>query len=882
MKYRVKCVLLNINVKKYRSDQYLSDEEKIDEINEYVESLRVKDIQVIRFKTKANIPDILRELEIHPFNCLMISDSDKLLELAEEQGLLTLAIKTEENQWDGNGVDFLTDIDIEALLTIGTSAINTAHEWLIVEERLELNKTGYYESVFGLSNGYLGLRGCHEEDDQQLSAYSQRGTFINGFYEYDWEHFVDGKLGKLRISTIFPVCDWTRLHLTLDQEEFSLFSGIILSYKRELDMKKGVLKRMVEWESPKGKRIHLITTYFLSPNRKHNGFMRYSIESVNFTGQFSIRSEADPNLFIHRLDLNGQPEKFYYMRKVQEGIEEKSHYMHYRTNQSQQDVAMVFTYNAKKNGVTFENEKLGFDESVAVYELSGSIGVGENVILDKSACFYTSLDDSQEVLLVSAMKESKDIGCHGFEVLLSETASYWENHWALGDIEIEGNIRDQQAIRYSLFALRQGHPEDGVRSISATGNTGNNYRGHIFWDTEMFMMPYFNYTTPTLAKDLLMYRYHTMDKAKMVTKKIGNPGVRFAWNTIDGTENGNILYAAFNQYHVNCDIVYAIWRYWISTNDREFMYEYGCEMVFEVSKYLFSIGAFSMDKDNHFCINGVCGPDEYHAFSNNNCYTNAMAGFVFRFAVEIYKEMSKECLDLLEAKKDKIKLSDSEVEQWQRASEQMYMPYSDSLGVHMQDDQYLSYIPVDMEKVPINYDLYSDYHWLTLWRSQVSKQADVLLMMFTLGHRFSKKQKSDNYTFYEPRTNHGSSLSPCIHSILAAELGLMDESYGFLEQTIHLDLYDLKGNTKKGLHYACLGGTWMAIVNGIAGMRDYDHQLLFDPQLPKAWKSYSFKIKYRGSLIYVRMDSRGPSFELLSGKPVRILLSGKEVLVDGH
>lgn len=830
---------------------------------------------------KGDIPencfsDTYSRMHIHKYNCVTVSSNKEAARLSEMAGVKAVGLGYDWRSGIEDCVACLSDIDVGALLATGRPVYPEAQEWSIEETEINPLKTSHWESLFGLSNGYLGIRGCHEEDDEQFAPYSSRGTFINGFFEYDGKKFIDHAVGKIDCSTIFPVCDWTRVHLYVDGEKFSFFNGRIVSYRRKLDMQQGILTRNVIWESPDGKMIKIVSSRFVCYERKHCAMMRYSVKPLNFSGHVSICTEAKAGLFKETILDSGASERFFFTSCVASGEKDKMQYLLYSTNNSGLETAMAFSCRISEVCGNSRIEK-GFKNDTAYRNIDLHVLKDELAVIDIYACFYTSLETGGAVLADKALYELDLIGDLGYDRLLHENIQFWSNHWSSGDVEINGNLRDQQAVRFSLFHLRQAHPEDCIRSISATGNIGDNYRGHIFWDTEMFMAPYFNYTNPKLVRDLLMYRYNTIAVSREQTRKMGNPGVRYAWNTIDGVDNGGILYAAINQYHVNCDIVYAVWRYWISTQDEEFMVNFGAEMVFEISRFMFSIGTFAPDREGKFCVNMVCGPDEYHSFANNNCYTNAMLKFQFVFAYNIFLLMEKEHLRELQDIIARTGMKTDEPRMWMEAANRMYIPYNNDLGIHCQDDAYLSLIPVNTESIPSNYDLYADYHWFNLWRFQVSKQADVLLMMFTLGHEFKIDQKRANYSFYEPRTNHGSSLSPCIHSIVSAELGLLKESYDFLCQTLYLDLYDLKSNSKKGLHYACLGGAWMSIVNGLAGMRDYEEKLIFKSIIPDHWESYSFKLVYRGRLIRLYISRTEILISLLDGVDLNCMVNGKEI-----
>jgi alpha,alpha-trehalose phosphorylase len=465
----------------------------------------------------------------------------------------------------------------------------------------------------------------------------------------------------------------------------------------------------------------------------------------------------------------------------------------------------------------------------------------------------------------------------GFEELCGEQERFWAAYWDTADIEVSGNVADQQALRFCLFHLRQSNPEDDRRSIGANAMTGDHYRGHVFWDTEMYLAPHFLYTEPKTVRSLLMYRYNILDMARRRAREMGGEGALYAWNSISGEECGVVFEASTAEYHLMAAIGWAVYRYVEATDDRDFLFNYGAEMLFETARFYAGRGCFVPARNGAFCINVVCGPDEYGCGVNNNCYTNVMAQWHLRYAAAVYERMGAEAPESLEALAARLDLKAADIELWKRAADHMYVPFNAALGIHEQDDSFLYLDPVDMSLVPRNTDIRETVHPLNLWRMQVVKQADVVLLMFVQGHQFTPDVKRANYEFYEPRTCHGSSLSACMHAIVAAEIGLHDDAYAYFRESVMMDLNDFKDNTGGGMHAACLGGTWMAVVNGFAGMRDYPDGLRFAPRVPAAWKGYRCRVLHRGSRIELRVGAEGCEYRLIDGPAVRFT-SGSRVV----
>ncbi|WP_268794481.1 glycosyl hydrolase family 65 protein [Paenibacillus sp. DMB20] len=357
-------------------------------------------------------------------------------------------------------------------------------------------------------------------------------------------------------------------------------------------------------------------------------------------------------------------------------------------------------------------------------------------------------------------------------------------------------------------------------------------------------------------------------------------GALYPWRTIDGDENSAYYPAGTAQVHINADIAYAIRQYVEATGDTLFLADKGAEILFETSRFWVDLGHFNPARGGAFCIDAVTGPDEYTAVVNNNAYTNLMAQSQLRYAYETAGLLRREYPGQYEALKRKIGLGDEEPGLWLEAAERMYVPYDEELGIYAQDDAFLSKKKWDFDNAPAEkYPLLLHYHPLVIYRHQVLKQADLVLALFLLGERFTLEEKRRNYEYYEPLTTHDSSLSPCIHSIVSAEIGDLAGAYDYFNRTVRMDLDDINGNAKDGLHTAAMAGSWMAIVNGFGGFRNADGRLSFRPKLPAHWDGCRFRITYRGRLLEIRMKPSGTEYALLEGEPMAFLHEGREVAI---
>jgi alpha,alpha-trehalose phosphorylase len=511
-----------------------------------------------------------------------------------------------------------------------------------------------------------------------------------------------------------------------------------------------------------------------------------------------------------------------------------------------------------------DNQLIGF-----LYRLDARRG--EPVTLEKFIAYVTSFDTAAERVVPAVVSELEEAVATGFDALCAEQQEYLANFWDVADIVIEGDDELQRGIRFNMFHLLQAAGRDGRTNIAAKGLTGLGYEGHYFWDTEIYILPFFLYTQPEISRKLLEYRYHILDKARERARQMAHPcGALYAWRTINGEECSANFPTGTAQYHINADIAFSIHRYYDATGDEDFMKQYGAEILCETARLWYDVGDYIPARGHRFCINGVTGPDEYQALVNNNAYTNLMARENLRFACRILTWLQQTDAAVFERLTRKIGLQEDEPVAWQEAANRMYIPYEEERGIIPQDDVFLSKAVWDFEHTSReNYPLLLHYHPLVVMRYQVCKQADVVLAEFLLHDQFDRLQKQRDYDYYERITTHDSSLSSGIFGIMAAELGDIEKAYRYFAETAIMDLENKHGNTQAGIHAANMAGAWQGIIFGFAGMRAKEG-LSFKPRIPSQWRAYAFKVRYRGRLINVRVTPEGPSFELLAGEPLEI------------
>lgn len=803
-------------------------------------------------------------LGISRFNCAVFEDAKVGIEAARKAGMKAVGVKNKEETYELSHqfINDYTEIDVDTFIETGKIKKMPLCETALVEKNFDKKEINHLESLFALGNGYLGMRGTYDEP----TAGEVCGMYINGvFATKQYNHLVKFKGYATKNEFTVNLPDWRIFTVTVDGESAAFSDNNISEHERRLEFDTGRLTRNFVFSTTSGKQVKIESIRLLNRKEVHGAEISYTVTPLNFSGEVQISSAIIKNTIL-RNQYNTETES--------ESFTDNVYTIKQLIPTTGQHAAVSVAHTVKGNNYVVKDYNT---PEKYTYCVNFALDKGETARVVKYAAFAGSIDGIENMTdyTESLAKENRE---KGFDFFVNEQAEFWKEHWEKADIKIEGSPADQQAVRYSLFQLKQQLATVNNCSIGATGLTGPGYSGQVFWDTEMYLMPYYNFTDPYSQKELLMYRYRILDKARARAKEFDLRGAMYAWCSIDGEETSVVYEASTAEYHLNSDIAYAIWRYVDSTGDKDFLYSYGAEVVLETAVFMSLRGKFVKARGGKFCINAVCGPDEYACGVNNNFYTNLTVKRHFEYAVSVLDDMRKNAPDRLTKLLNKIGFTSEDEERIAKAAENMYLPYNDEYGIYMQDDSYLYEDPVDMTKIPMNVDLRGLYHPLDLWRLQVSKQADVCLATFLHGDFFSKDQKERCYAYYEKRCNHGSSLSPAIYSISAAELD-RPEAYEFFRYTAYMDLYDFKGNTSNGIHIACNGGVWMSVINGFLGMRHYKDGLHFEPKIPKAWNKYSTDITYKGAVIGIEVSHGKTAFTIKSGDSVKFYISGKAIVL---
>jgi len=474
----------------------------------------------------------------------------------------------------------------------------------------------------------------------------------------------------------------------------------------------------------------------------------------------------------------------------------------------------------------------------------------------------------------------------GFDSLLNEQKDAWQQIWKTSDIVIKGDIKAQQGIRFNILQLNHTYTgEDSRLNIGPKGFTGEKYGGSTYWDTEAYGIPFYLGTkNKEVAKNLLLYRYNQLDKAIENAEKLGftNGAALYPMVTMNGEECHNEWEITFEEIHRNGAMVYAIYNYVNYTGDYDYIPKYGIEVMIGISRFWHQRANFSEDKQKYVIL-GVTGPNEYENNVNNNFYTNYLAQWTIQYTAENLKRLKNDYYDDYQRIMSKTNLSNNELEDWLKVANQMYFPFDKQRDIYLQQDSYLDKEIYPADEIPANQrPINQHWSWDRILRSCFIKQADVLQGLYFFENKFDKPILTRHFDFYEPLTVHESSLSPCIHSILASKINKDDKAYKMYLRTARLDLDDYNHEVDEGLHITSMAGTWLSVVQGFGGMRNFDNKLTFNPKIPKQWQSYAFKINYRDAIIQVFKSHDTSRFMNLSDKSISFFVKDKLYTLKPH
>ena len=740
--------------------------------------------------------------------------------------------------------------------------------WRLRESALDLDVLGQSESVFALSNGHIGWRGNLDEGE----PHGLPGSYLNGVYESRPLPYAEAGYGYPEAGqTMINVTNGKLIRLLVDDQPFDVRYGEVRAHERVLDFRAGLLRRRVEWLSPGGRGVRLRSTRLVSLVQRSVAAICYEVEALDDAVRLVVQSELVANEALPT--VGGDPRVSAVLeaplRSEEHGSGGARALLVHRTAESGLRLSAAMDHLVDGPAATRLSAE-SFPDLGRV-TVTTALKPGERLRLVKFVAYGWSavrsepaVRDQVEASLAAAVQT-------GWAELVLDQRRYLDAFWQGGDVEVEGDAGIQQAVRFSLFHILQAGGRAEGRAIPAKGLTGNGYDGHAFWDTETFVLPVLTYTAPQAACDALKWRHSTLPMAQERARQLDLEGAVFPWRTIAGAECSSYWPAGTAAFHVGADIAHAVTRYVAATGDDAFEQGVGLEILTETARLWCSLG--HRDGEGRFRIDGVTGPDEYSAIADNNVYTNLMAQHNLLSAAAVAERHADNARAL--------GVDAAEVGRWRDTAKAMFVPYDAALGVHPQADGFTRHEVWDFAATaPDQYPLLLHFPYFDLYRKQVVKQADLVLAMHLRGDAFTPDQKARNFAYYERITVRDSSLSASTQAVMAAEVGHLQLAYDYLAEAALMDLNDLEHNTRDGLHVASLAGTWIALVDGLAGMRDRTGELTFAPRLPAGISRLSIGMRVRGRQLRVEIRPDTTTYRLLWGEPLQVAHNGRPFRVS--
>jgi hypothetical glycosyl hydrolase len=731
-------------------------------------------------------------------------------------------------------------------------------DWEVVQEGFDQNFLGKTESIMALGNGYMGIRSAEDE----TYTGETRNTFVAGTFN---------RFDENEVTELPNVPDFAKTNMTFNGKRFALSKGEVLDYRKALNLKNGELTRTFTWEY---EELALKFTFrrFVSKLNYHLYASQIVIENLTDT---PVATTITAGLDGQRTNSGSQ-----HFAEGTKGILEDTYLqMTPTTTQSKIDFAFTLTHTLdgadSKRVADIGRRRITRDEC---FELQAR----GKVTYEKRVMVYTSIDNDVANHAVKNLGQIsidylKEIAPVKFDKLLADSAEAWQKIWDTHPIRIDSqNPQDQLAIRFAIYHLHAMTPAHDERmNIGAKGLSGEGYKGHTFWDTEVFMLPYFNFSFPEIAKSLVTYRYLGLRGAHTKAASNGFDGAQYPWEAAwpsDGevtpvwgavdivTGQATKIWSGFIEQHITSDVAFGIKQYMDVTGDLDFAREMGYEILIDTARFWASRLEYKDDGVSAFYeINDVIGPDEYKEHVDNNAYTNYTAHWNMGYAIALIDRLKSDEPEIYAKLDEKFNLSNLTAELSLKLP-MVYLPQPTEDGIIPQDDSYLGKQIIDLKKYK-DADgvdsLFHDYNLEQVNQMQITKQADVLLLMLLFENLFEKDLKLKNFDYYEPKTTHDSSLSLSTHAILSADLGKLDQSYDFFQKAINIDMGSYMKSSDAGIHAASLGGIWQMIVFGYGGVRMVDGKLRIEPHLPKEWTELEFGFDYQGESLTLKVDKTG-------------------------
>jgi trehalose/maltose hydrolase-like predicted phosphorylase len=739
--------------------------------------------------------------------------------------------------------------------------------WEINSKELIDNREEFLESIFTIGNGYMAVRGF---DSFKPKKTYEQCTYIAGLFDYYEKPYTDMvNTPNYLISSLY-----------IDNNLVN-FDNITIKEKTQvLQMKKGMLDNKYILELENGYQLELKEEKFLSIFDKHTVCVRYSIKSLNFSGLLGFETGINCNVsnkIIHDDQTKDDIGQYKFL-DIDE-INRKNNCISIKLNTRKTGYSLVEAFTCISDGIMPTMKSCDRYEAL---KFECQLNDGETKTFTKYISIYTSRDvvknekDNLIDVSIDALQNSISMG---YEILLKEHIDKYNDIWNISNISISGDKNTEKKLRYNILQLIMNNACDNSNvNIGARGLTHGRYKGCYFWDTEIFMLPFYLYTNVEAAKNLLLYRYNTLNDARNNALEQNVLGARYPWMcTIDGNEQCDTWDIGFSEIHITADIAYAVQHYYEATGDLEFIENYGLEILIETARYWCS--RFTYDKDND-CYNllWVKGPNEYGGVTVNNTYTVKMACYNIKKAIEWIDFFNKNNKKIIDQLVNKISITKEELRVFNDVTKKVVILYDNDKQLYIEDEHFMQMEPINLKDVKVNDSaLYNKICFDRLQRYQVVKQADILLLMLLLPQDFNEKQKLVAWEFYEPITTHDSSLSFATHAQIGARIGKTKEAIDYFNKSISLDYDNVMNNThKEGIHIGASGASWQSIICGFAGIYVCNGQINVEPNIPKQWGEVNFKLYLKGSLLEFTILSKGINIELIEGKCIDINVLGNK------
>jgi kojibiose phosphorylase len=717
--------------------------------------------------------------------------------------------------------------------------------WQIDEAPFVPGKLAHTETIFTVGNGYMGLRATFEEGyPGELVS-----TLVHGIYDH-----AAGELVPELVNLPNPL----PITVEVDDEVFRLDRGTLYGYRRTLNLKEAFLRRGVLWRNSSGAIVQITFERFASLELEHVLAQRVTVRALNKPCTITVTASIDglqTNEGVsHWASLTGSSEGDH--RIVVTG----------KTGQSAYDVAIMSGFSLRDLPTSTQTSTGSSLQPFVRCQVM--LEPEQAATFDKFTAIHSTRDASDP--LVAARQTLDAAEARGWDSLRAAHVAEWARYWDDSDVEIEGDEVAQRALRFTTYHVLIAAPRhDEHVSIGAKTLSGPGYKGHVFWDTELFMVPLLTVTQPRLARNLLMYRYHNLQGARNKAREAGYEGALFPWESTDTGEETTPrwiemkpsgerirVWTGDTEQHISTDIAYAVMEYWRWTGDETFFANYGAEIVLDTAVFWGSRVEYKPERDRYE-LSMQIGPDEYHENIDNSAFTNSMVRWHLRTATEVWDWLRHAHPSVASDLAARLGISDARIARWRDIIEKMYIPYNPERGILEQFDGFSTLQPIDLslwQPRVTNMDAILGHE--ATQHVMVIKQADIVMLMALLGEEFgSQEERLRNWNFYSRIVDHGSSLSPAMHAWVAARLGLVREAYDLFSFAASIDLEDAKGNVRDGIHGAAAGGLWQAAVFGFAGLRLENGSFVVQPNLPEHWRSMRFHVCFRGKRHTIRLTA---------------------------